>query len=61
MFRLSKKLLGDNKLSLLPPLLYGFSVGGLSTAVYIRMYMMLTFWGILFPYLAVLLLEDKPK
>lgn len=61
LFLLSKKLLGDNKLSLVPPLLYGFSVGGLSTAVYIRMYMMLTFWGILFLYLAVLLLEDKPK
>lgn len=61
LYLLSKKLLGDNRLSLLPPLLYGFSVGGLSTAVYIRMYMMLTFWGILFLYLAVLFLEDKPK
>ncbi len=37
----------------MPMLIFGFSVGGINIAVYIRMYMMMTFWVMLFAYLMI--------
>lgn len=43
--------------SLLPCLLYGFSWGAINTVIFIRMYMMLTFWCLLSFYLHLVLEE----
>lgn len=52
------KLYGYNWLALLPSMIYGFTLGGLNTALYFRMYMMVTFFGMLTFYLH-LLLRDR--
>lgn len=43
---------------IIPVLLYGLSAGALSTLLYIRMYMMLTFWSLLFVCLVFHLLRE---
>ena len=59
-------LLGENLLqnkwkALIPVILYGFSAGAISSVLYIRMYMMLTFWAVLFVYLLSLLWQDPER
>lgn len=51
----------DSRKRLIPLVLYGFG-NGISTTIYIRMYAMLVFWGLLFVYLIFRLMEeDKLK
>ena len=42
----------------IPALLYSACAGGISTYLYIRMYMMLTFWGVLFLYLVLRMMNN---
>ena len=44
-------LLGKEKISILGVILYGMSVGGISSMMFLRMYMMLTFFTVLFLYI----------
>lgn len=44
LYYLSKYILKDEKLALLPCLLWGFSAAGISNILYIRMYLLLTFF-----------------
>ncbi len=48
----------DSIMLYIPSFLYSVCAGGISTYLYIRMYMMLTFWGVLFLFL-VLRMMDK--
>lgn len=62
LYRISGLMLGkDSYARLIPPVLYGISGGAIATVVYIRMYMMLIFWGLLFIYLTFLLMEEKKE
>lgn len=52
LYKISGMILGEmNAVSLIPPLLYGLSQGAIATLIYIRMYMLLTFWALLFVFL----------
>lgn len=58
LYQISGLLLGrENHSNLIPPLLYGLSMGAVSTLIYIRMYMLLTFWTLLFVYLSFRLIK----
>ncbi|MGI6545409.1 MAG: hypothetical protein ACOX2M_03085 [Fastidiosipilaceae bacterium] len=57
LYALSKRLLRKPRLALLPPLLYGGSMVALDTVLFLRMYMMLTFWTTLLVWLALDILE----
>ena len=60
LYKISGLLLGEmNYVRLLPPLLYGLSMGAVSTLIYIRMYMLLTFWTLLFVCLLFLLMKTS--
>lgn len=57
--KISGFLLGKkNSIRIIPTLLYGLSAGAVSTLIYIRMYMMLTFCTLLFVFLALRLLRE---
>lgn len=58
LYKISGLLLGEaESIRLIPPLLYGISMGAVSTLIYIRMYMMLTFWALLFVFLSFSLIK----
>ncbi len=60
LYRLSGKLCGDSGiLRFLPPVIYSVSAGGLSCVLYIRMYMMLTFFAVVFAFLLYCLMEGE--
>lgn len=60
LYQISGIILGKKRMTgLIPPLLYGLSMGAVSTLIYIRMYMLLTFWALLFVFLSFLLIETK--
>lgn len=60
LYKISGMMLGEaNAARLIPPLLYGLSVGAVSTLIYIRMYMLLTFWALLFVFLVFLLINTN--
>lgn len=50
LYRLSRDIFPQGMLALLPNCLWGFSIGAVSTVVFIRMYMMLTLFVLLFLY-----------
>jgi hypothetical protein len=50
LFLLSRRLLRDRLLSFVPVILWGFSAGAVSTAIFIRMYMLLTALTVIFVY-----------
>ncbi len=60
MFEIGAQLFGPGHgARIIAPLLYGISTGGIATALYIRMYMMLSFLGLLFIYLIFRLMEEE--
>lgn len=59
LFFLSKNLLNNYWLALLTCTMWGFSIGAITSIVYIRMYVLLTLFTILSCYLYVRLLEHK--
>lgn len=59
LYRLAVRFLGERQEALIPVLVFGFSVGAVSMTMYIRMYMMLTFFALLFLYLSVCFMEEK--
>lgn len=60
LYKISGMILGEmNTVRLIPPLLYGLSMGAVSTLIYIRMYMLLTFWSLLFVFLVFLLIKSE--
>ncbi len=62
LYEISGEVLGkENCARLIPPLIYGFSSGALSTIMYIRMYTMLTFWVLLLVMLTFLAVRDYKK
>lgn len=62
LYKLVKKITKDNTfLALLVCGLYGFTQGAIDTFIYIRMYAMITFFGVLSVYLHTLLLEKFDK
>ena len=63
LYKISGQLLGKRKsVRFIPPFLYGLSMGAVSTLIYIRMYMLLTFWALLFVFLVFYLInEDAHK
>ena len=52
-------LLGKEKVSILGVVLYGLSVGGISSMMFLRMYMMLTFFTILFLYINLKIIKSN--
>lgn len=52
-------LIGNKKLSLVTSLFWGLSIGVISSVMYIRMYMMLTFFSVLFVYFAIRYLHKE--
>jgi len=59
LYRLSYALFKDRWLALLPCVVWGFSAGAIGTVIYIRMYMMLTIFFVLTPYLHYRLLYNE--
>jgi hypothetical protein len=59
LFYLSRLITDNNSLSLVICALYGFSAGAISNSIFIRMYMMLTFFIVLTTYLHGLLIVNK--
>lgn len=59
MLEIGGQMAGNRYGSLVAPILYGISGGGAATALYIRMYMMLAFWGLLFVWLTFSLMEEE--
>lgn len=61
-YLISKKLLGENKImALIPVICYGFSTGALSIFLYIRMYMILCFLTLLYLYMTLCLMDEQNK
>ena len=58
LFSLSKKLVDNEFVALLPCVFWGFSIGAINTVTFIRMYMMLTVFVTLFVYQHIGLLEN---
>ncbi len=58
MYKLLRRLTGDEKWALLGLALYGFSVGAVSTVIFIRHYMLLTMFGIMTAYFHLSVLEN---
>lgn len=55
LLKIGQVLFGNDSIScVIPVLLYGFSIGMMNTALYIRMYMMLVFFALMFVYLSLL-------
>ncbi len=61
LYALGKRMLGSEKWAMASCALYGFSVGAVSTVVFIRMYMIFTFTCVLFSYWNILLWEKLWK
>lgn len=60
LYKISGLIFGEGSYSsLIPPLLYGFSIGAVATLIYIRMYMMLTFWTLLFTFTIFRLMRES--
>lgn len=55
LYKLANNIMESRIYAIVTCILYGFSIGAVSTVVYIRMYMMLTLFGIIFAYINVLL------
>lgn len=53
LYKLAKLILKDKYLSLLPPVIWGFSSGAISSVVFIRMYMLMTLFVLLTSYFHV--------
>ena len=60
-YLISAELIRSDILKFLPAVLYGFSSFAVDTAVFIRMYMMLTFFSVVFIYLHVLIYKFGPS
>lgn len=56
--QLSRKIYGDIWQALLPNIIYGFTLSGINTILYFRMYMMLTFFCTLSAYLHLIWMES---
>ncbi len=61
LFLLARKILKSNLLAFLTIFCYGFSIGAVSTFVYIRMYTMAMMWIVILAYLHAKLLDCKDK
>ncbi|MCM1154771.1 MAG: hypothetical protein NC314_01700 [Roseburia sp.] len=60
LYKISGQVLGKKSRSrVIPPLLYGLSVGAVATLIYIRMYMLLTFWALLLVFLVFRLIREQ--
>ena len=59
LFYLSKLIFNDILLAVVICISYGFSAGAISNAIFIRMYMMLTFFIVLLTYLYGLLIIGR--
>lgn len=59
LYYLMNHLVKNKWVSLLAVALWGFSIGAISSVMFIRMYTMLTFGTILFTYIAILFLQSK--
>lgn len=57
LYLVSKELIKSEKLRFLPVILYGFSIYAVDTAIFIRMYMLLTLLAILFVYLNIYIIK----
>lgn len=61
LYKICKRLFGSDKIAVLTMILYGLSAMGLSNAVYIRMYLLITLLGVLLMYLIVVLLQTGKR
>lgn len=61
LLKISDKLFDSKWIALLASVIYGFSWGAINSVIYIRMYMMLTFFGILSFWVHLLLFEYYNK
>lgn len=61
LFLLAKEIFKNNRLALIPVIVYGFSPGAISNVIYIRMYLLLTLWVLLFCYFNYLLWYSNEK
>lgn len=61
LYLMSRKLIKSKVIQLIPCLIYGFSVGAMSTVVLTRMYMQLTCVTLLFVYFNILLLDEVKR
>lgn len=59
LYKLSKIILKDNYLSLVPPVLWGLSSGAISSVVFIRMYVLMTVFVLLTTYLHARTIEKQ--
>ena len=60
LYKISGQLLGKREcVRFIPPFLYGLSMGAVSTLIYIRMYMLLTFWALFFVFLVFELMKKE--
>lgn len=64
LYKLAQYLTKSSAYAFITCILYGFGIGAVSTVVFLRMYMMFTFFGVLFVYINALLWrrlwEEKP-
>ncbi len=61
LYKLSKLVLKDDVLALFPVFFWGFSNIGLGTALYLRMYMLQTFFAVGLAYQTLLMLDEKQE
>lgn len=59
LFTLSRRLTNNNTISILTVIFFGFSLGAATNVTFIRMYMMLTFFALLYMYLHALLITGS--
>ena len=58
LYKISKILWDDTWTALIPCTLYGFSIGAITTTIFIRMYMLFAFWVLLSLYFHLKLYEQ---
>lgn len=58
LFLISKKIFNESWLSLIPPAIWGFSIGAVNSVLFIRMYALLLLFVLFFCYLHLLLIEQ---
>lgn len=61
LYQVGRRILGSEKTAALAVLVYGLSFGGLSTVLMIRMYILLTFFTVLFGWLVLKLYQDHAQ
>ncbi|MGN0165944.1 MAG: glycosyltransferase family 39 protein, partial [Lachnospiraceae bacterium] len=61
LFMLAKKLSDSDFIALLAIILYGFSVGGVSTAIFVRHYMLLTLFAVMTMYFHFMALKAEDR